>query len=144
MGKMDIVALIVKAEMSNILFQNDDELRRQWSEESVLRGLRIPCEFLNHLCSTLKELILGGRHNQSFFTTNHFCNFDYGGCAFALRHLPKLEILDAYYLSTIKVVELLYTLRDVDQRPFEEAWRGAANRLGLDAASSSFTFFSGK
>lgn len=63
-------------------------------------------------------------------------NIQSNGCAFALRHLPKLENLDVYYVPTVEVVKLLYTMRNVDQKPFEKALKGAA--------SSSFTFFSGK
>lgn len=124
-SKKHVVALICNAEMANILFPVDEH--RPWMPQHIFSGLRIPCEFLNPLCSTLKELTILEQHN------------DLPTLCFALRHFPKLENLDVFYLDTIKMINLFYSLRDVDQKPFEEAWS-----LGLDVASSSFTFFPGK
>ena len=61
---------------------------------------------------------------------------------FALRHLPKLEDLHVDGVLTIRVVYILYLLKAVDHKPFEEAWREAASRLGLDV-ETPVTFFSG-
>jgi len=82
--KTDIVALIVNAEMAKILFKNEGA-KYPWCQDSLhLSSLRIPTQFLNPLCSTLKELILVRWRYDVFFTPV---------MTFALRHLPKLEDL---------------------------------------------------
>ncbi len=140
MREVDIVALIVNAEIAKDFYESN-AVQHQWILDLDFSSLRIPCELLNPLCSTLKELILKERSTKiSSITTSIQTN----GCAFALRHLPKLENLDVYAVITVDVVKLLYTLRDVDQKPFEKALKEAANFYRLVAASSSFTFFSGK
>ena len=94
----------------------------------------MPIQFVNPLCSTLKELKLSGEYGCDNATNE--C-----GYAFAMRHLPKLEIAELSEVHTIKVVKLLYQIRTVNQEGFEEAWRTGASRLGLDVESPSF--FSG-
>jgi len=130
---MDVVALILNAEMADILFPKDEN---RLSKNSVFSGLRIPIEFLNPLCSTLQELILDRWRWRDCDCVSPVTTF-----AFALRHLPKLENAELE-VPTIKVVKLLYQLGYVNQKPFEKAWRKAASIVGLDASSP--TFCSGK
>ncbi len=134
--KRDIVALIVNAEMTDVLFPKDGH---PWSQNSDFSSLRIPLQFLNPLCLTLKELILDSRKLEALKSV---CESVY---AFALRHLPQLEKIGVEpYLKPIEILKLLYQAMDTyDQKPFEEAWRKAASRLGLDVASP-VTFFPGK
>jgi len=130
---MDVVALILNAEMADILFPKDEN---RFSKNSVFSGLRIPIEFLNPLCSTLQELILDRWRWRDCDCVSPVTTF-----AFALRHLPKLENAELE-VPTIKVVKLLYQVGFVDQKSFEKAWRKAASTIGLDASSP--TFCSGK
>jgi len=142
----DFVALIVNAEMAEILFPKHG--RDRWSEYSVFSGLRIPLQFLNPLCSTLKEMILDTQKPDTF----HCKYIKETVYAFALRHLPMLEKMDlgdevgrVFPFTQVEAIKLLYyhaSGRNSDQKPFEEAWRKAASRLGLDVASP-VTFFAG-
>ena len=101
----------------------------------ALCGLLLPKQFLNPLVSTLKELVL----NRTRAKDRVSLGFVFG---FALRHLPKLENLNVAKVRSITAVLHLYQQRGADQEPFEEAWREAASRLGLDVALP-VTFFSG-
>lgn len=60
--KLDIVALILNADMAAILFPKTEHYR--WTNNSDLQGLRIPSQFLNPLCGTLRELLLDGGYDH--------------------------------------------------------------------------------
>jgi len=127
-NKRDIFALIVKEDMAEILFPKDD---RRWSEDEVLLGLRLPEQFLNPLCTTLKEVKIEALYTMyfGFFSRKVKLQSSY---AFAIRHLSKLEHADLEDYPTIDLVELLYRIGEVNREGFNEAWREAASRLGLD------------
>ncbi len=145
--RWDFVALIVNAEIAEILFPIDG-WNPAWSENSVYNGIfQIPFQFLNPLCSTLKELILDP---QEFYSYDSKFSVD-SVFAFALRHLHMLEKIDVgtYHLLTIlEAIKLLHQVfcknsRNLNQTPFEVTWRHAASHLGLHVASP-VTFFPGK
>ena len=127
--RMDIVALIFNADMVNLLFSKDDH--HHWSQNSVLKGLRVPFQLVNPLFKTLKELVLN-RIVYHFKSNGVATKFDY---ASALRHLPELENLEID-VPTIQVVELLYDVGADNQESFEKAWKNAASSLGLDVEKS--------
>jgi len=130
--KRDILALIIKADMADILFAKDDS---RWIEDSVLKDLRIPSQFVNPLCTSLKELLLKGCFKSVI------CAPPKSVYAFALRHIPKLEVAELV-VPTIQVVKLLNQVRAVHENGFETAWRKAASTLGL-VVESPVSFFSG-
>ncbi len=136
-NRMDVVALIVNANMADILFP---KVGHGWSQDTVFRGLQIPSELLNPLCSTLKKLIID---QSSLGVPRQDSNSTF---AFALRHLPYLEYLGldkgSYYFPFCVVKQLYQVGNAVCQKGFEMAWRTAASSIGLDVASP--TFFSGK
>lgn len=124
--------------MAEILFPKDD---RRWSEDEVLQRLRLPEQFLNPLCTTLKEVKIEAAFSRYFWFHSRKVKLQ-SSYAFALRHLFKLEHADLEDHPTINLVELLYQIGDVKQESFEEAWREAASRLGLDVIEPS-SFFPG-
>ena len=136
-NKMDILALIVKEDVADILFPKDNH---RWSEDSTLGGLQFPSEFLNPLCFTLKELLLVRTHWICIR-----CGVPESSNAFALRHLRKLEVAKLVG-GTVNVVKLLYQMRFVHQRGFEASCMDACSRLGLHVSSRivPVSFFSGK
>jgi len=124
--------------MAEILFPKDD---RRWSEDQVLKRLRLPEQFLNPLCTTLKEVKIEAKNSMYFGFHSRKVKLQ-SSYAFALRHLFKLEHADLEDHPTINLVELLYQIGDVKQESFEEAWREAASRLGLDVIEPP-SFFPG-
>lgn len=133
--KKDILGLIVKPELAEVLFASTEE---RWSNDSALSSLRVPSELLNPLCSTLTQLILKHSCNDSY-TKSSFpdedcdCHPSVSGStlAFALRHLPKLLTMDTF-IPTSEVVKILYHAKEIQQqhqKELEELFQDAASRI---------------
>lgn len=148
MTKKDALALIVVGDLADILFPYYDGLSEKefesmasrifsklpsdsdeiyWSEDSVLAGLRVPYEFLNPLCFTLRELNFNEWKYQDPFTG--------GVMAFALRHLPKLVTMEPKHGEAIPLIKLVYNeekMLETRQVDFGEACRKAAITIALE------------
>jgi len=99
-----------------------------WSRDSVLPGLRVPPEFLNPLCSTLREIEYfdDWRFNPDPFT-------DYL-LAFALRLIPNLLTQSSHHDKVVRLIKLIYKsekMLEVRQLNFGEACREAAQSIGF-------------
>lgn len=142
--KRDILALIIVEEIADILFPNNKD---GWSADAVLETLQIPSEFWNPLCFTLQEL--------SFECTNSTRKvMEYDNCilhslecaylmkAFALRHLPKLQIFEMKkeknsVLSSVMAVKILSDFQmsrtnnfaQLDEKEETSPWKWMRNKL---------------
>ena len=154
--KKHLFGLIIRGEVSDILFPIDDE---GWSHDLVLAGLQVPYELLNPLCQTLQELNV---------ETGHACFIqpDVDGkrnwlvlervfpsastYAFALRQLPKLKKIKLD-VPLNEIFKILYAAKEVDnqqqQTEFERDCQNAAISSGAleeNSIISSPIPFSGK
>jgi len=99
-----------------------------WSRDSVLPGLRVPPEFLNPLCSTLRKFdyFNDWEYNPDPFTDSLL--------AFALRHLPNLETQTPSHDKVVPLIKLIYKtekMLEVRDLNFGEACREAAQSIGF-------------
>lgn len=137
--KMDVLKLIVKEELADIIFapSQDDE---GWSEDSVLVSLRIPTDYLNTICFTLEDMYTDdvcclctppGRCNGRERSAAPF--------AFALRHFTRLHSMDIEHYWTAGTIKQIYKAptNETRQADFEQYCREAALRVGLKSASST-------
>ena len=101
--------------------------------------MQFPPEFLNPLTFTLKELLL----KWARWICPH-CGVLESSNAFALRHIRKLEVAKLVG-GTVNAVKILYQMRLIHQRGFEESCIDASSKLGLHVASRivPVAFFSG-
>lgn len=131
MRKMDVLRLIVVGELADIVFRQDsadatlsDDDDIDWSQESFLPGLRVPSEFLNPLCFTLKD-----------FNYKEKPVINDSVRAFVMRHLPNSMNMppdpDEEAARFIKLVYQAEKLLETRQLDFGEACRAAALRIGL-------------
>lgn len=120
-----IMPLIVNRDVVNILFSRNE---RRWNQNPLLCDFLIPSEFLNPLCFTLKELSLWSL--VPYPTSKH----ELSACAFALRYLTKLKVVD-FQLPTINVVKHLYKTVLIHNEEFEKACIETASRIGLSMTS---------
>lgn len=149
MTKKDALALIVAGDLADILFPYYEGLSEKefesmashifskplpdsneiyWSEDLVLPGLRVPYEFLNPLCFTLRELNFNEWKYQDPFTAG-------GVMAFALRHLPKLVTMEPKPGEAIPLIKLVYNaekMLETRQVDFGKACRKAAITIALE------------
>jgi len=153
--KKDVLELIFVGELAAILFPSHefDEMSEEdsnklmkfmfgkppkgkktafdgnWSRDSVLPGLRVPPEFLNPLCSTLRELHYFDEWRG--FIPDPFTD---SLLAFALRHLPELVTQTPSHDKVIPLIKLIYKtekMLEVRQLNFGEACRKAAHSIGF-------------
>jgi len=122
--KRDFFALLF-GEWNVALFPTDKN--KKWSHDSVIKVLRVPSEFLTPLCFTLKQLLFEdpNRHTAAITPSDSMY-------ALALRHLPKLELLDARSLSA-RAVKAFYKAEMIEskQAEFEKYHcRDVAERIG--------------
>lgn len=127
--KMDVLRLIVVGDLVDIVFRQDssedDDI--DWSQDSFLPGLRVPSEFLNPLCFTLKSSDL----EEPLISDSVK--------AFVLRHLPNLFRPEYLHPEPcceaprfIKLVYQAKKLLETLRLDFGEACRAAAQRIGLN------------
>jgi len=119
--KQDLFDLLL-GEWNESLFPTDS---LQWSDDSTIKGLKVPSEFLTPLCFTLKKLLFHSDRDADAPTPSDSM------CTFVLRHLPHLEefLLRA---DSVKVVKAFYQTEMIEskQAEFEDHCRYVADRIG--------------
>ncbi len=130
LAKKDLVGLILGTLVDIVLPTGEEK----WSEDPVLRNLRISHEFATPLCSTLLSLSL----------SNCLVSFIDGSStlAFLLRHLQKLEgsFKMLHNASVLKAIKILHDNDRVDedmQQEFGAVCREAASHISFERISTS-------
>ncbi len=143
--KLDVIKLIVKEELVDIIFTRPSQDDEGWSADSVLASLRIPTEYLNPICFTL-ETMYTDPAMCCLCTTSGRClseDWSIAPFAFALRHLTRLHTVDLEHAGdndwTAETIKIIYKAPTdhTTQRDFEKDCREAALRVGLTIASST-------
>jgi len=132
----DMLRLILIGNTADILFPRPTAYEKQhyWIDQDrknyVLEAFKVPLEYLNPLCLTLRTLILGC--GRKCCCRDH-CDSAH---AFALRHLPKLEML---LPMESRVLQLLFKAEDQFDRRQRSELDKAASRIGLPSGRYSFS-----
>ena len=113
--KRDFFALLL-GEWNDVLFPIECD---RFRDDSVLKSLKIPSEFLSPLCFTLKELFL--YHSDK--STPSVATF-----AFAMRHLSKLKSITDKWIDIADILKFIHKMKGMEtkQAEFEEFCRESA------------------
>lgn len=101
----DILALIFGEYINNLLGYSYDYVRSSWCESESLEHLELPSKYLTPICSTLRELQLY-YDAEGYEDENGYNEIDASDAAFALRHLPLLQVVDKRIPTSLAVTKL--------------------------------------
>ena len=96
--KLDLFALLL-GEWNDILFPIECD---RFRDDSVLKSLKIPSQFLSPLCFTLKELFLVQPEEPTPLVVTY---------AFAMRYLSKLESTCKSKLDMAQISTLIHEMK---------------------------------
>jgi len=146
---MDLLKLIVKEELADIIFARPSQDDEGWTEDSVLVSLRIPTEYLNPICFTLEDMYTDDvccrcAPSESCGWNDWTDNPSCAATAFARRHLARRHVMgvEGFIVGdywTAETIKQIYKAprNETQQADFEKDCREAAHRIGLTTASST-------